>query len=366
MVEIHAIEDRDLWNAFITAFPIADLRQSYEWGEIRRRQGWIPLRLAAVDRGKGIVGLSVVARRVPGLGVVAYAPRGPMLDPEDTAGWEALRALTVAVRDRTGAVFLRVSPGLPGERTDVARRLASAGFVELRDFWPLWNTPRNVMRRSVAGSEREILTGMAAKRRQHIASGAAKKGVTTEVTTELSAVRELYTMLTVHAARQGYPVRDWSHFEALHTAFVPSGSLCVVFGRVHGTLVSALFGLRFGSVAYTLHSASIGAPPAAPVGDAVHWTWIRWARAVGCTDIDFGSSGTHVPPRPTDRNFGIYRFKAELGARLVLTVGYHDCVFRPASYRLARVVEHQALPRAWRSLSRLPKPVRAVLARSAA
>jgi len=50
--------------------------------------------------------------------------------------------------------------------------------VELRDFWPLWNTPRNVMRMSVTGTERELLAGMAAKRRQHIVSSAAKKGVT--------------------------------------------------------------------------------------------------------------------------------------------------------------------------------------------
>ena len=173
-------------------------------------------------------------------------------------------------------------------------------------------------------------------------------------------------MLTVHAARQGYPVRDWSHFEALHTAFAPSDSLCVVFGRVHGTLVSALFGVRFGSVAYTLHSASIGAPPAASVGDAVHWTWIRWARSAGCREIDFGSSGTHVPPRATDGNLGIYRFKEELGARLMLNVGYHDRVFRPARYRLARLVELRVLPGAWHRLARLPVGVRAALARRVA
>jgi len=366
MAEIHVIEDRDVWNAFVTALPIADLRQSYEWGEIRRRQGWTPLRLAAVDRGKGIAGLAVVTRWLPGLGVVAYAPRGPMLDPDDSHGWEALPSLAGAVYEMTGAVFLRVSPGLPGERTDVVRRLARAGFVELHDFWPVWNTPRNVMRLSVTGTERELLAGMAAKRRQHIVSSAAKKGVTTEVTTERSALRELHAMLVVHAAHQGYPVRDWGHFEALHAAFAPSDSLCVVLGRVHGTLVSALLGLRFGNVAHTLYAATVESPPAAPVGDAIHWTWIRWAREVGCTDIDFGSSGTHVPPRPTETNFGIYRFKEELGARLVLNVGYHDCVFQPARYRLARLLERQALPRAWRGLSRLPAGMRAMLSRRAA
>ena|SRR5213593_4335507 len=100
MVEIHAIDDRDLWNAFITAFPITDLRQSYEWGEIRRRQGWTPLRLAAVDRGKGIAGLSVVARRVPGLGVVAYAPGGrcwtPKIPPD---GRPCVHSLSLSVTE---------------------------------------------------------------------------------------------------------------------------------------------------------------------------------------------------------------------------------------------------------------------------
>src|SRR5881398_383983 len=109
MAEIHVIEDRDVWNAFITALPIADLRQSYEWGEIRRRQGWTPLRLAAVDRGKGIAGLAVVTRWLPGLGVVAYAPRGPMLDPDDSHGWEALPSLAGAVQRACVPCF----PGVP-------------------------------------------------------------------------------------------------------------------------------------------------------------------------------------------------------------------------------------------------------------
>jgi len=366
MVEIHVLEDRDRWNGFISGFPTADLRQSYEWGEIRRRQGWTPLRLAAIERGEGVAALSVLTRRLPGLGIVAYAPRGPVLDPGPERGWAVLPALADAARAATGAVFLRVSPGLPSERSDVGERLARAGFTQLLDLWPLWNTPRNVMRLPVAASEREILARMAHKRRQHILSSAAKKGVTTEVVTDLSALRELYAMLCIHGARHGYPTRDWSYFEALHAAFAPTGALGMVMGRVHGTLASALFGVRFGAVAHSFYAPSIDVPRGVPVGDAVHWAWIRWARAAGCTEIDFGSSGTHVPPRPTDTNFGFYRFKLDLGAQLVLNVGYHDRVFQPARYRLIRALEHRVLPRAWRGFSRLPKGVRTVLARRAA
>src|SRR5262249_3546833 len=118
--------------------------------------------------------------------------------------------------------------------------------------------------------------------------------------------------------------------------------------------------------AYALSAPSSDAARGVPVGDAVHWTWIRWARDAGCTEIDFGSSGTHVPPRATDGNLGIYRFKEELGARLVLNIGYPQRVFRPARYRLARLLERRVLPRAWHRLAKLPVRVRAALARRVA
>ena len=50
MAEIHVIEDRDVWNAFVTALPIADLRQSYEWGEIPSAED-AAARLAAARAG---------------------------------------------------------------------------------------------------------------------------------------------------------------------------------------------------------------------------------------------------------------------------------------------------------------------------
>ena len=365
MIEIHSLEDRHRWNGLITTLPTADLRQSYEWGEIRRRYGWTPLRLAALDDGECVAALSVLSRWLPGVGTVAYAPRGPALCPEDKRGWAALPALVDAVRETTRAVFLRVSPGLSTDHWDLTRRLAEAGFVELRDFWSMWNTPRNVMRLAVTGSESELLAAMARKRRQHI-STAAKKGVTSEIVTDRAALREVYAVLSVHAARHRYPIRDWSYFETLHDAFAPAGAFGMAVGRVHGVLASALIGVGFGATAYALSAPSSDAARGVPVGDAVHWTWIRWARSAGCREIDFGSSGTHVPPRATDGNLGIYRFKEELGARLMLNVGYHDRVFRPARYRLARLVELRVLPGAWHRLARLPVGMRAALARRVA
>jgi lipid II:glycine glycyltransferase (peptidoglycan interpeptide bridge formation enzyme) len=119
--------------------------------------------------------------------------------------------------------------------------------------------------------------------------------------------------------------------------------VATVLGYVAGRPAGALAGVRFGASAHLLYAASTPASRALPVGDLMHWTWICWARAAGCRVLDLGSTCTDVPPSPTHANYGIYRFKAELGARFCLYAGYYDRVYAPAAYHAGRWLERRAL-----------------------
>src|SRR5207245_9869948 len=77
MTDIRWIRDREEWDRLLLAFPHCDLRQSHAWGEIRRCQGWEPLRVAALNGAEGVVAVSLVLARVPARGHVACRPRGP-------------------------------------------------------------------------------------------------------------------------------------------------------------------------------------------------------------------------------------------------------------------------------------------------
>lgn len=363
MNAVREITDREEWNALLLARPRPDLRQSWEWTATRGR-GWRPLRLAAYRDGRCVAALAVVSRRLPGLGPVAYGARGPVMDLEADEAWAALPGLLAAAAAETRATFLRVSPGVLDERFEVAARLAAAGFRRLPDFWSLWNSPRNVIRLSLEGGERDLLARMARKRRQHISTAAAR-GIEAGLVEGREALRRFHALLADHAARLRYPVRGWSYLSALHEAFAPGGALALVEGRAGGQAVAALLGVRFGPVAYPLYAPGTREARGLPVGDVVHWEWLRWARAAGCREVDFGSSGTHVPPRETDGNLGIYRFKVELGGRLLLYLGYHDLVLDPLRYRLFRALEAAALPRVRGWLGRLPAGVRQLAARAA-
>lgn len=351
MPHVQVIEDADEWNSVVLRLPTCDIRQGWQWGELLRQLGWRPFRVAAYADGAPVAALSALVRRVPGAGAFAYAPRGPVLDPANDLAWPAARALGDVVGQRTRAVFLRASP--PALDGDPAwEPLASAGFRRLPELWSVWNTPRNVMLLDLEGSERDQLARMARKRRQHI-STATKKDVSVSVTSELSALRALYALLVEHAAKQAYNVPGWGYFQALHALYAPTGALAVLLGHVRGELAGAAVGIQFGSTAHLRYHATTAAGRSTPLGDVLHWEWIRWARAAGCRTIDFGSSCTDIPPTETHPGYGIYRFKVELGARLAMYGEYQDRVFAPLTYRAARWLEHSGLRAAWRLRARV-------------
>ena len=162
--------------------------------------------------------------------------------------------------------------------------------------------------------------------------------------------------MTVAAGREkGYPVRPLARLEALWRAYVAGGDGVLLLAEHEGALLGGVLGLRFGRRAH-LHRATIlrrGEGQQLHQGPLLYWELIRWAKAVGCDEIDWGGSGTHFPPSESDEGYGVYQFKSGFGASLRYWIPYHDLVFRPGLYRLARAAERCALPHAWRLRARL-------------
>ncbi|HZF05684.1 MAG TPA: GNAT family N-acetyltransferase [Patescibacteria group bacterium] len=357
---VRAVERRDEWNEIVREFPDCDTRHAWEWGELRARQGWTPLRLAAFAGGECLAAAAVLARRVPGLGVVAYAPRGPLVDLKRNDTWDAAAALADAARARTGAFVVRTSPAVLVEDAVAWTPLEARGFRRLHDLWSFWNTPRNVMRLDLEGNEADLLARMAKKRRQHI-STAAKKGASADVVRGLGALHTLRGLLLDRAGRERLLVPSAAYLEALHGLFGRKDGVATVLGRVNGEVAGAAVGVRFGGTAHLLYAVTTPAARSAPVGDLMHWEWMRWARAGGCRVLDLGSSCTDIPPSPTHPNYGIYRFKTELGARFCLYAGYYDRVYAPATYHVARWLEHRTLRNARRCATVVQSVLRGLL-----
>lgn len=355
---VRRIVDAAEWNGLVQRFPAHDMKQGFEWGELRRDQGWRTTRFAVEEDGACLAACALLVRSIPRLGAVVYAPRGPLFDP---ASPHALTRLLEELRRfgrATGAVFIRFSPGVRSEDTDAAAALATHRLVTLEEPWTTWNTPRHVQVLDLAPDERALLGGVRRRMREYIAA-APRKGLVIEATDREADLVAFHALMQNVGRIKGFPVRDLGYYRALMRHYRPGAAATLLVARTgHGTVVGGLLGVRFGRRAYLMYTSmrsNLAAAVRHHVAPAISWDFVRRARAEGCDVADFGGSGVQIPPRESDAGWGVYHFKAGLGCRLETYVPFHDLVLRPALYRAFRIGETRVLPRLWTFLARTPR-----------
>ena len=94
--------DAEVWDRFVAQDPQGHLLQTWAWGELKGRFGWVPVRVAVERDGALVAGAQVLYRRLGPL-TLAYAPKGPVLLDDDPVAAEALwQGLRRLARSRAG------------------------------------------------------------------------------------------------------------------------------------------------------------------------------------------------------------------------------------------------------------------------
>lgn len=343
------------WNRTVLGLGDPDLRQGFEWGALRRGSPGRTLRYAVLDGGRPIAALAAIAWYPPGSPCpMLYASRGPVLGTAGDRAWAGLRAAAHAMAARTGAVFLRLSPGVP-HAEDSAATPRRHGFVPLPESWTLWNAPRVVMSLDLRPAEAELKRAMRESTRLSLGR-VQKAGGHIDVDVSADGVARLHRLLVTAGRRKGYPVRDLGFFADLQREYLARGQGCLVLARHGDRDLAGVLGVRFGRRAHLLYSgvdADSAEARKLRAGTAAHWELIRWARHVGCEVLDWGGAGTTFPPRPESPGYGIYDFKRGFGCSVTYLAEYHDLVFRPVLYGAFRWLETRCAPSLWRLRARL-------------
>lgn len=353
-IEVRHVHEGRAWDDLVLSFEDHDLHQGFDWGELSRGQGWIPVRLAVMEGDECVAVMSVLTWTVPGLGLsVMYVPRGPLL--REGAKPTAVAALVEEVRRvarQETAVFLRVSPGRVDEEGALGEVLAAHGFRRLPEECTVWNSPRIVMRLPLSGGEQAVRARMRKSTRRHL-TAAAEGGVVIRDGGTREDFQELHHLITLNARRKKVPARSSEYFERL-SMFVRAGVGKLSFAELNGIKVAGQFGVRFGQTAHFLY---YGVDPRflhLQTARALDWEHIKWALSERCSNVDLGGSATGFPPRETDQGYGVYQYKAGLGCEIRRLTAYYDLVFRPLIYRALRVIERHQLPMAWKIRARFP------------
>jgi hypothetical protein len=290
--------------------------QSALWGNARRNVDHVIDHRWLVRRGDDIVQMiRLEERRIPGIGRVAWVPRGPTTAGGDAAPFE----FEPAIIDGLGQRGFVAAVANPWRRNPLQTRDALPPVTAPRTIWidlrvgqdQLWHNLERQYRYGVGRAQRE--------------------GVVVEDTRDPARVTEFFGLCGQISRTKGFQLRTserlMSHLLEARDQHVGAHLFAA---RYKGRMAAGAFVLRCGKSIHYLWGASDRTFSRQRAAEAVHWGIMQWAVKLGCARYDLEG----IDP---EGNAGTYAFKKKMGGeevplvnRRVHGIGMRGRILAPA------------------------------------
>jgi peptidoglycan pentaglycine glycine transferase (the first glycine) len=319
--------DASGWNDFLSRNSQAHLLQSAEWGELKSKFGWTPVRVQSGD-----CGAQILFRKTPIGLTIGYIPKGPV-----GIDWVALWPEIDEVCRRQHAILLRVEPDAwDGDGVDL--QTSFPGFrIGTRSI-----QPRRTIVIDLSGSEEDWLGRMKQKTRYNIHL-AERKEVRVEASTDLQKFSE---MMKITGVRDGFGVHSLDYYRTAHRLFSQSGRCELLEAKFGDTTLAMMMVFASGSHGYYLYGASGDAERNRMPTYKIQWEAMKWCAARGCRDYDlYGIPDEDEETlenefeKRSDGLYGVYRFKRGFGGEVKRAAAPREKIYMPFFARLLRLIE---------------------------
>ncbi|MCX8053017.1 MAG: peptidoglycan bridge formation glycyltransferase FemA/FemB family protein [Armatimonadetes bacterium] len=326
--------ERARFDSFVAGFDTGDLLQSFEWGDLKARGGWTPVRVVAEEDGKIVAAASILLRPIPKIGrCIAYAPRGPVLDTQNSTLVNAFCCFLRQIAIKHRAILLKIDPPVPIEDTVSETNLRSAGFRPVKTGGFGGTQPKCVMQLDLDKSLEELMASFKPKWRYNIRL-AERKGVVVKLNCDKSDLPVFYELLLETAERDGFRVRSFQYFQDMWDCLVPPGYMRLVLTYYQNQPIAGAIAYLFGNKAWYTYGASSNEHRNVMPNHLMQWKLIQWAKESGCKWYDFRGVSPRRDGELDEHLQGLNRFKEGFSPRFVEYIGEYDMVISPLLYRL--------------------------------
>ncbi|MBN8582564.1 MAG: peptidoglycan bridge formation glycyltransferase FemA/FemB family protein [Anaerolineae bacterium] len=346
-----------IWNDIISKLPDPHFLQTYEWGQVKAKYGWVPNYAIwtadgkftisqtadnwSLDTDNYVAAALILKRTAFRCFSIFYAPKGPLMDWAN----ESLRKRVLddlqSFAKKQGAIFLKLDPdvvlgrGVPASVDEVTENsgqvvmsdLKRRGWVDSSDQIQF----RNTVMVDLSASEEDILMRMKQKTRYNVRL-AEKKGVTVRVGTQ-EDLPALYKMYAETSVRDGFVIRNEEYYMTVWKLFMSAAisgqpSAVPLIAEVDGEAVAAIFLFMFAGRGYYVYGMSRDKHREKMPTYLLQWAAMKHAKANGCLIYDLWGAPDVFDE--SDSMWGVYRFKEGLGGEVVRTLGAYD--FAPSKF----------------------------------
>src|SRR5579885_1781635 len=337
---LRPVTSQQSWDTFVSSHPRGHLLQSWGWGELKAGAGWHPLRLFLWDneQNRPVAAAQILRRTVaflpPGIGHLAYIPKGPVLDDLSLAA-PFFRLLHPYLR-RHGAIALQVEAPYTVDEPDglqCAAWMKQSGFSQVGAVQPL----RTILL-DLTPDEETLLARMKEKWRYNVRL-AARKGVEVRVASTLDELRAWYSLLQTTGERDHFGIHTFDYYRKVWQVLGPRRQAQLFLARAEGELLAGIFVGLLGREAIYLYGASSNARRNLMPHYLLQWEAMRRAREAGASTYDLW--GIPATDQTDEAMAGVYRFKSGWGGRVVSFIGNYECAYHPLLLRASRALLRQ-------------------------
>ncbi len=331
-LQVIPITDAAAWNRALLQLPGYHALQTWQWGELKSQFGWQMHPLSFREEGKPVGQALLLTRQLPGLPwKLAYTPRGPIFPFQDIErSTQLLERLQEEARRRR-ALFLKIDPdvALDNENGQALREwLAAHGWR----FSPQQIQFRNTALLDLSADDETLLARMKQKSRYNIRL-AARKGVQVRPGDQ-GDFPSFYKLYEETAKRDGFLIRPYAYYETSWRLFLQEGMgmLLLAYLPAEKAPVAGIFLFLMDKKAWYMYGASSNRGRKYMPNYLLQWEAMRRVKANGVIHYDLWGAPEQL--HEADPLWGVYRFKAGLGAVFRAGLGAWDYPFHKLPYRL--------------------------------
>jgi len=331
-------EEKDCFNSFITNHPKGHILQTWEWGELKKRSGWQPIRMIVEDQGSIYAAISLLKRQLPaGAGCLFYAPRGPVLDINDSTAWDTLWQGCRDLAAKHKAIFCKIDPDVADDDILWQQRIKAGGFVATDNGEGFEGVqPRYVFRLDISPDQETLLANFHQKTRYNLRL-AERKGVTVVPAVPQTELPVFYQLLQETAQRDNFLIRPFAYYQDFYELLVPQGLAQMFLVYYQDKAIAGSLAFKLGDKAWYIYGASANEYRNVMPNYLMQWRMIQWAKQHGCTMYDFrGVPGDVDEDHPL---YGLVKFKRGFGGDYIKFIGEYDLIYRPVVYKMYNTFE---------------------------
>jgi lipid II:glycine glycyltransferase (peptidoglycan interpeptide bridge formation enzyme) len=326
---IREIEDKKIWEDFVSECKEKTFCQSWSWGDFNQSMGDNVWRFGIFEDEKLIAiaqALKIKARR----GSFLFVPHGPLIkkgDKKEIIKTTLEELKKIAKEEKV--TFIRFSPILEVVDNNIFKEL---GFRNA----PIHMHPELTWELDISSSEEDILKGMRKTTRYLVRQAEKNEDVEIVKGIDDDALKNFQEVYLETAGRQSFTPFSFNYLKKEVEAFKGDNQIMIFLGKYKGEVISSAIIVYHSGIGFYHQGATSLKYPKIPVSYLLQWEAIKEAKSRGCRLYNFWG----VIPEGTKNHpwAGLSLFKKGFGGKEKEYVKTQDYVLS-IKYWLTYIIE---------------------------